>query len=197
MEGLAKAGRRQSMRFRKPPSLATRLLLVFRRHPDNEAILGDLHERYQTRQSSIWYWRQTFIAIFNGLIRRTRGHKLESARALVVGWSALGAIWFALEGLSGQPFPWSRHACTFFWCIAGTGSGSVVRLLAKQRKRPMIFLYAASVAVFLILLHPAPQSRAIVYWIDTVALTISISLAAVPLALPAQQSIVPTEENAS
>ena len=184
------------MRLRKPPSLATRLLLIFRRHPDIEAILGDLLERYQTK-SSIWYWRQTFIAIFNTLIRETRGHKLDSALALIAGWSTLGVIWFALEGLSGQPFPWIRHACTFFWCIAGTGSGSVVGLLTKHRKRPMIFLYAASVAVFLILLHPAPQSRAIVYWIDTAALTLSISLAAVPLSLPVQQSIAPAEESTS
>jgi hypothetical protein len=77
------------------------------------------------------------------------------------------------------------------------GSGAVVGLLTKHRKRSAIFLYAASVAVFLILLHPTPQSHATVYWIDTVALTLSISLAAVPVGVPAQQPIAPPEGNAS
>jgi len=163
-------------------------------HPDDEAILGDLHERYQTGRSRLWYWRQTAIAIFNSLVRETWGFKLQSAAAVTVGWLSLGLIWLFLEGLTAQKIAWNRHVCTFFWCIAGAGSGSIVGLLTQDRKRPMIILYAASVAGFLIALHRAPRSHTIVYWIDMLSLTISILLAAIPIALPAQQPIAPAGE---
>jgi hypothetical protein len=58
------------VKFREPPRLATWILRIFSRHPDNEAILGDLCERYQVRPSSIWYWRQTFIEIVSTLMRK-------------------------------------------------------------------------------------------------------------------------------
>jgi hypothetical protein len=69
VEGFAQTARRQRVKFREPPRLATWILLLFGGHPDNEAILGDLCERYQVRPSSIWYWRQTFIEIANTLMR--------------------------------------------------------------------------------------------------------------------------------
>jgi hypothetical protein len=49
--------------FRKAPRIATWLLKHFGCNSDNEAILGDLYERYQTPESALWYWRQVFIAI--------------------------------------------------------------------------------------------------------------------------------------
>ena len=124
---------------------------------DAEAIAGDLEEtlnvtilpRHGTGWAAFWYWRQVFIAILNSFIRETWGHKYNSALALVAGWSSLGLIWVLLEAISAQPFAWGRHACTFFWCIAGTGSGSVVGLLTRDRKSPMICFYATSVALFL------------------------------------------------
>ena len=169
------------MKARRPPKVATWLLINLSCHPDDEAILGDLTEAFEKRQSSLWYWRQVFVAILNSFVRETWGHKYNSALALVVGWLSLGSIWFFLETISGQPFAWSRHACTFFWCIAGAGSGSVVGLLTRDRKSSMICLYAVSVSLFLTLLHRAPQSSAMIYWIDTIALTTSILLAALPL----------------
>jgi hypothetical protein len=44
--------------------------------------------------------------------------------------------------------------------------------------------YAASVSLFLTLMHRAPQSHATIYWIDTIALTTSILLAALPIRSP-------------
>jgi hypothetical protein len=173
------------VKFREPPKLATRMLQTFSCHADDEAILGDLQERYQKRPSSAWYWRQAFIAIFNSFAREAWGHKRDSARALCVGWFSLFAIWIALEALTAEPFALNRHVCTFFWCIAGTGSGLLVGTIGKGRPRPMIFLYAASVAVFLLVFHGPPKSKATFYWIDTTVLTISILLAALPHAVHA------------
>ena len=168
------------MKFREPPKLAMRMLRIFSCHPDDEAILGDLQERYQKRPNPVWYWRQAFIVIFHSLARETWGHKRDSARALCVGWFALFAIWIALEGLTAHPLVLSRHVCTFFWCIAGTGSGGLVGAIANNRARPRIFLYAASVAVFLLVFHGPTKSNAMFYWIDTIVLTTSILLAALP-----------------
>ena len=168
------------MKFKEPPRLATRILLSMSCHPDNEALLGDLCERYQDRQSAVWYWRQTFIAIINSFVRETWGHRLHSILALVVGWSAMGMIWLGLETITVSQFAWNRHACTFFWLIAGSGSGFAVGLLTPHRKRPMILLHAASVGLFLMVFHRPPRTNAILYWIDTITLTISILLAAVP-----------------
>ena len=183
------------MSAKRPPKIATWLLLNLSCHPDDEAILGDLTEAFEKRQSLLWYWRQVFIAILNSFVRETWGHKYNSALALVVGWLSLGLIWLLLEAISGQPFAWSRHACTFFWCIAGTGSGSAVGFLTRDRKSPMICLYAASVSLFLTLMHRAPQSHVVIYWIDTIALTTSILLAAVALGVTSRQSIAPSGEN--
>lgn len=57
------------MKVSEPPRLATWILRVFSWHPDSEAILGDLWERYQARPNSVWYWRQTLIEIVDTLMR--------------------------------------------------------------------------------------------------------------------------------
>jgi hypothetical protein len=78
------------VKFMEPPKLATWILLLFGCPSDNEAILGDLCERYQVRPSSIWYWRQTLIVIANKLMRNRAIFRIvlwASAGFLVsVGW---------------------------------------------------------------------------------------------------------------
>ena len=73
------------MKFREPPKLATRILSIFGRHYDNEAILGDLCERYQIRPSSTWYWRQTLIEILDTLMRNSVIFRLAI-------WASLGFL---------------------------------------------------------------------------------------------------------
>jgi hypothetical protein len=80
------------VKFRKPPRLATWILLLFGCHSDAEAILGDLCERYQIRPSSIWYWRQTFIEIANTLMR-------NGAIFRIVLWASAGFLVSAGWGL--------------------------------------------------------------------------------------------------
>jgi len=43
------------MKFKEPPKLATQLLKSLSCHPDDEALLGDLCERYQARQNNTWF----------------------------------------------------------------------------------------------------------------------------------------------
>ena len=181
------------MMLREPPRLATWLLKTFGCHSSSEALLGDLFERYQNQRRPVWYWRQVLVAVFENVSKETWGYFLCT---VVLGWAGLFSIWFLLETFSGQPITLNRHACTFFWFISGTGSGSAVRLLAKQRKRPMIFLYAASVLLILIGFHPWPESQPVLYWIDTLVLTTSILLAAVPAPYAVRQTTTPAEENA-
>src|SRR5262245_44215895 len=51
-----------------------------------DAVLGDLAEQYQQKDSAMWYWRQTMTAIPVTLVRETWTHKAVAARALLIGW---------------------------------------------------------------------------------------------------------------
>ena len=73
------------MNVSEPPRLATWILRVFRWHPDREAILGDLCERYQARPNSVWYWRQTLIEIVDSLMR-------SGAIFRIVMWATAGFL---------------------------------------------------------------------------------------------------------
>lgn len=70
----------------QPPRIAAWLLRLFggsSKH--NEALLGDVNERYQQDRSSIWYWRQT-VAVTFAEIRN---------RILAIGRTAMkrAAVW--------------------------------------------------------------------------------------------------------
>ena len=51
------------MRSNQPPSIAKWLLRHFGSSPNNEAVIGDLDERYRQGRSYLWYWKQAFQAI--------------------------------------------------------------------------------------------------------------------------------------
>jgi len=58
----------------QPPRLAMWLLKRFGFSRYTQSILGDLTESYQSRQSTLWYWRQVAIAIVGSRSRGVRGH---------------------------------------------------------------------------------------------------------------------------
>src|SRR6185369_14892223 len=62
VERLARTQRRKSMTPKQPPRFATWMLKHFGSGPNIDAVLGDLAERYQEKNSAIWYWRQTIKA---------------------------------------------------------------------------------------------------------------------------------------
>jgi hypothetical protein len=79
---------------RRPPRLAVALLNRF--IGDNEPLVGDLLEEFQTRRSSLWLWRQVLVAVSIALFRRPQIRPLR----LVDGAPA------AIDGMRESP----RHA---------------------------------------------------------------------------------------
>lgn len=173
------------MTSNRPPAIATWLLKHLGCSPNNEAVIGDLHERYQLRPRPAWYWRQAIIAIGKSLFSEIARHKLQAAGALVIGWAALICVWWISAPLVRNADVRVHHACTFFWFIAGITSGGAIGLLTNRSKRAMIFLYLASVLVFLMFIHPRPSTTySSIYWADAIVLSVSIVLGALPMRVP-------------
>ena len=71
--------------MKRPPVVATWLLLRLATHRSNEALVGDLTEEFQHRPSRLWYWRQALAAVFVSWWEDVRAHKLLTLRALALG----------------------------------------------------------------------------------------------------------------
>ena len=54
------------MSDKRPPVVATWLLMVLGRREHLESLAGDLWEEYQQRPSRIWYWHQALTSIAVG-----------------------------------------------------------------------------------------------------------------------------------
>jgi hypothetical protein len=77
------------MRSIEPPKAARWFLNHFGCSTDNNAIVGDLDERYRRGRTGIWYWRQALIAILASMANEIRNHRLLTLRAVAIGWTAL------------------------------------------------------------------------------------------------------------
>jgi len=84
------------MKVSRPPRLAAWALKHFGCAEDNDAVLGDLAERYARGKTAVWYWRQVVVAIVASAFNDIRNHKLLTLRALIIGW----AIFYPLGALS-------------------------------------------------------------------------------------------------
>jgi hypothetical protein len=76
----------------RPPWLAVWLLRQFGASLNNEAIIGDLHERYARGETRVWYWRQVLLSVLSGAYSQIRDHKLLAFRGLIVGLVLLRSI---------------------------------------------------------------------------------------------------------
>lgn len=87
------------------------------RMQNNDAVIGDLDERYRAGRSAAWYWQQAFIAICSSTANEIRVHKLLALRAVVIGWASLlvcmltipvlfNASRAAISGLLGSRLLW-------------------------------------------------------------------------------------------
>ncbi len=76
--------------MRRPPVVATWLLLSLATHRSNDALAGDLMEEFQRRPSRLWFWRQAFAAVLVSWWADVRAHRLLTLRAVAMG---LSAIW--------------------------------------------------------------------------------------------------------
>jgi hypothetical protein len=86
------------MNLRRPPGFATWVLRWF---GVDDPLIGDLSEALQGGKSSLWYWRQTLVAIVVTWARNVRAlHRYW--KAALVGWIAqVGVVWV----LSRYRFP--------------------------------------------------------------------------------------------
>jgi hypothetical protein len=69
-----------------PPLIAKLLLSVFGCSMQNDALLGDLEERYRHKRSAQWYWTQTVSAIFHAFWNDVQRRPLTVLRAVLAGW---------------------------------------------------------------------------------------------------------------
>jgi hypothetical protein len=70
----------------EPPRIARWLLTHFGCSPNNDAVIGDLDERYQQNRSGLWYWQQMLVALVTGFTTEVRRHKRLVFRAVAIGW---------------------------------------------------------------------------------------------------------------
>ena len=73
----------------KPPRFAVYLLT--RIASGDEALVGDLVERFRQRPSRLWFWRQAIVAIASSTASDIRLHSLVAIRAAGLGCLS---VWF-------------------------------------------------------------------------------------------------------
>jgi hypothetical protein len=135
-----------------PPRVAAWLLRHFGCSPNNDAVIGDLDERYRGGRSAVWYWRHVFTAVGESFISEIRLHKLLAFRTLLIGNAFRIVSSFLLDAIT-QYFARHRHAweesnllLTSFillFILCGTNA-RLVAWLDRSHARAMVFLFAAS-----------------------------------------------------
>jgi hypothetical protein len=77
------------MTLRTPPRMARSLVERLGPADRRESLLGDLTEQYQRGRSSLWFWRQSLVAILVGAARDLRRDTGQVAHAVLTGLGAL------------------------------------------------------------------------------------------------------------
>jgi hypothetical protein len=159
---------------RATPILATWLLRHLNSSMDNDAVLGDLSERFQDDKTALWFWRQVAVAItisaFNDLWR----HKLITLGAMIVGWPIfyfLGLWIFNLLSIFTTWWPpdwlfqakigswsWLNHErfVALYWysenalgsvlmLVIGVVPGWIISRLNRRHCRSIILLFSTTV----------------------------------------------------
>jgi peroxiredoxin len=86
----------ENMRSTRPPALAAWLLRHFGCSRNNDAVIGDLDERYGRGCSRLWWWQQAAATIVSSCFKEVRSHKLLTVWAVYIGW---GIFWISRYGL--------------------------------------------------------------------------------------------------
>jgi hypothetical protein len=134
----------------QPPRIARLLLEYFGCSPNNDAVVGDLDERYRQRRSSLWYWKQVVMAILVSFFQDVWNNKLLAMRAVVAGMVVKAICLLAYART--YAFPDKRIFFNGFEVpvvvavsavLAIMCSGWVVARLGKCHWRAMALLYVA------------------------------------------------------
>src|ERR1051326_867232 len=139
----------------QPPRIAAWLLRHFGSSPNNDAVIGDLNERYEHGRSSMWYWRQAAAAIVVSFLQEVWGHKLLTVRAILVGSGVFFCVsrlsfrltWELLFSLSSWSRYWRHTSITIavqisellLWSIF---TGWLVAKLHRRSQKAMVLAYA-------------------------------------------------------
>ena len=157
-----------------PPGMATWLLKHLGCAADNDAVMGDLAERYSNGKSGVWYWRQVVVAIVESAFNDIRHHKLLALRALIIGWGIfypLGALSFDALAFAEKRWspewvysaitawtPWwnQKQFTGLYWnsdlvvgslmmLAIGTIPGWIVAKIHRPHQRSLLLLFSATV----------------------------------------------------
>ena len=149
----------------QPPALAHWLLRHFGCSANNEAVVGDLDERYRNGRSRRWYWSQVLIALIVGFIEDIWRHKLFALRAVFVGmiflhliagtlFPAFGRLIYgfvlAATKSDGQLPLWIYIAFALVACLTGVTSGWLTGRFHRDHERTAMLLYTLSVVLYLV-----------------------------------------------
>ena len=113
----------------QPPRIARWVLNHFGCSPNNDAVIGDLDERYQQGRSSSWYWRQALVTLIVGFCHELRTHKGVAIKAVIRGW---WLMYLSSAGLAA--FSWIGDYMAAINSVAGT---------KLQETAPLIFQMSA------------------------------------------------------
>jgi hypothetical protein len=150
-----------------PPRVASWLLRAFYTGPSVDAVVGDLAERYATKQSSRWYWRQAVSTVAVSILADVWSHKLLAVRAVFCGVVAASVLRYVLFGVAASPMGnvietlsgESRHVFLGRWGAVFFlgGAGWVVSRLHRGHAATMVLVFAA---VLLLANSPELERRA-------------------------------------
>ena len=146
------------MATRRPPHLATRLLLRLPASSRRESLLGDLEERFRQGRSRSWYWWQVLAAFTGQALTEIGDHKLLAAGTAIVVWIVVvgwveGTWW--LYGITTHRWPilnrstfwlWYGGGLQLIWCLGAALTGSVAARVGGRL--PTAKILVALVAIF-------------------------------------------------
>jgi hypothetical protein len=130
------------MRSDRAPFVATWLIERFCGEP---AIAGDLIEEYRERQSPLWYWKQTAIAVCACSASRIWDHKWLAIRAIATGWLFSSIV--IRIGMAELVHPWWDTVAPpalypLVASLAWLGNGWLIGRLHRPYSTAMVCAYA-------------------------------------------------------
>jgi hypothetical protein len=147
----------------QPPKLAKWLLNHFGCSRNNDAVIGDLDERFQQGHSPAWYGKQVLVTIVVSIVSifDIRTVKFLDVRAVIAGWVVFTACFHSLFPVFGR--------CTVLTAIAGLVSGLTVTAHSRQLQWLSLLFYTATMSVYWISLglisNPYAPSVQLYKWI--------------------------------
>jgi hypothetical protein len=164
-----------------PPPLAIALMTRLVSGPHRESLIGDLIEQHQRGRSTLWFWRQTLIAIVRSGGNEMRCHPVMTLwisvfsasfeqiymRSGIGGWFyRIDRLWYPRLLDSRWSWmvvnPWAYRLQLFYltgrvvWCgLLALLSWTISRMYPRQRGLAVTLLLVPQIAMALYYIRPA------------------------------------------